>query len=116
MNVGITLADLQTRLEQGNLDPNEVVRAKEGQAKDFPNGIPECGTDALRFSLLAYTSYGREINLDIQRVDGYKKFCNKIWNATRFAMIKLDINFVPNATQEVGFDLFPLTMLIVDRK
>ena len=85
------------------MDPAEVVRAKEGQAKDFPNGIPECGTDALRFSLLAYTSYGREINLDIQRVDGYKKFCNKIWNATRFALIKLDASFIPNPTQEASF-------------
>ena len=95
------MADLQTRLEQGNLDPSEVARAKEGQAKDFPNGIPECGTDALRFSLLAYTSFGREINLDILRVDGYKKFCNKIWNATRFALLKLDSGFVPNPTAKV---------------
>jgi valyl-tRNA synthetase len=87
---GITLENLQARLLTGNLDPNEVKKAMAGQAKDFPNGIPECGTDALRFTLLAYTSFGRDINLDILRVDGYKKFCNKIWNATRFGLMKLE--------------------------
>jgi valyl-tRNA synthetase len=47
---------LQTRLDQGNLDPKEVAKAKEGQKRDFPEGIPQCGTDALRFALCAYTS------------------------------------------------------------
>lgn len=98
---GISLDELQSRLELGNLDPAELTRAKAGQAKDFPNGIPECGTDALRFALLAYMSYGRDINLDILRVDGYRKFCNKIWNATRFALMKLDADFKPNHSQEV---------------
>jgi len=46
----------QTRLDQGNLDPKEVAKAKEGQKRDFPEGIPQCGTDALRFALCAYTS------------------------------------------------------------
>merc|ERR1719354_443630 len=96
---GISLADLQARLENGNLDTSELKKAQAGQAKDFPNGIPQCGTDALRFTLLAYTSFGRDINLDILRVDGYKKFCNKIWNATRFATLKLDKNFKPNKSQ-----------------
>lgn len=91
---GISLADLQARLDSGNLDPKEVAKAKQGQASDFPNGIPECGADALRFTLLAYTSFGRDLNLDILRVDGYRKFCNKLWNATRFANMKLE-NFKP---------------------
>jgi valyl-tRNA synthetase len=99
---GITLQDLQKRLETGNLEAAEVSRAKAGQAKDFPNGIPECGTDALRFTLLAYTSSGRDINLDILRVDGYKKFCNKIWNATRFALLKLDSDFQPLPNHKVS--------------
>ena len=97
---GISLADLQKRLEEGNLDPREVEKAKAGQAKDYPNGIPECGTDALRFTLLAYSSFSRDINLDVSRIDGYRKFCNKIWNATRFALLKLD-NFVPAETPKV---------------
>lgn len=53
---GVTLEGLHKRLEEGNLDPKEVVVAKEGQVKDFPNGIPECGADALRFALVSYTA------------------------------------------------------------
>ncbi|KAJ8328409.1 hypothetical protein BDV3_005657 [Batrachochytrium dendrobatidis] len=95
---GVTLQLLQERLEKGNLDPRELVRARDGQKKDFPNGIPECGTDALRFGLLAYSASGRDINLDILRVDGYRKFCNKLWNATRFALLKLGEDYKPRAT------------------
>ncbi len=55
---GISLQQLNERLVQGNLDPREVERAKAGQAQDFPNGIPECGVDALRFALCAFSSQG----------------------------------------------------------
>ncbi len=65
---GITLKDLQDTLLDGNLDPKEVKKAQDGQKADYPNGIPECGTDALRFALCAYTSQGRDINLDVLRV------------------------------------------------
>ena len=92
---GIALEDLQKRLETGNLDPREVQKAKDGQKKDFPKGIPQCGTDGLRFALLAYTSFGRDINLDILRVEGYRKFCNKLWNAIRLAQQKLGDDFKP---------------------
>jgi valyl-tRNA synthetase len=95
---GITLKELNQQLDNGNLDPREVERAKLVQQQDFPNGIPECGTDALRFALLAYTSSGRDINLDILRVDGYSKFCNKLWNATRFAHMKLGKDYKPRDT------------------
>ncbi len=64
----------------------QVAKAKESQTADFPDGIPECGADALRFGLLAYTVQGRDVNLDIKRVVGYRQFCNKIWNAFRFAL------------------------------
>ncbi|CAG9561648.1 unnamed protein product [Danaus chrysippus] len=83
---GITLEQLHQQLLDSNLDPREVDRAKKGQAQDYPNGIPECGTDALRFALCAMTA-GRDLNLDIQRVQGYRFFCNKLWNATKFAMM-----------------------------
>jgi valyl-tRNA synthetase len=99
---GITLEELQLRLEQGNLDKAEVVKAKAGQAKDFPIGIPECGTDALRFTLLAYMSFSRDINLDILRVDGYKKFCIKIWNASILTRMKLGNDFLPAKTQALS--------------
>ncbi|KAG2218972.1 hypothetical protein INT45_008396 [Circinella minor] len=93
---GITLEGLNAKLLEGNLDPREIEKAKLGQKADYPKGIPACGTDALRFALCAYTTGGRDINLDILRVEGYRKFCNKIWNATRFAMMKLGDDFKPN--------------------
>ncbi|KAH8857155.1 Valine--tRNA ligase [Schistosoma japonicum] len=81
--------------EHGNLDSNELTRARQAQAKDFPKGIPECGTDALRFALCAYTAQGRNINLDIMRVQGYRFFCNKLWNAVRYALFHcLDNEFI----------------------
>ncbi|XP_057951719.1 valine--tRNA ligase, mitochondrial 1 [Malania oleifera] len=92
---GISLDGLQKRLEEGNLDPAELVTAKEGQVKDFPNGIPECGADALRFALVSYTAQSDKINLDIQRVVGYRQWCNKLWNAVRFAMTRLGDDYVP---------------------
>ncbi|XP_051192009.1 valine--tRNA ligase, mitochondrial 1 [Lolium perenne] len=95
---GITLEGLQKKLEQGNLDPDELEKAKEGMKKDFPDGIPECGTDALRFALISYTSQSDKINLDIKRVHGYRQWCNKLWNAIRFAMIKLGDQYTPPTT------------------
>uniref|UniRef100_A0A3B5AMM4 Valine--tRNA ligase n=1 Tax=Stegastes partitus TaxID=144197 RepID=A0A3B5AMM4_9TELE len=92
---GISLEGLHAQLMDSNLDPLEVEKAKQGQKSDYPNGIPECGTDALRFALCAYTSQGRDINLDVNRILGYRHFCNKLWNAVKFAMKTLGDNFVP---------------------
>uniref|UniRef100_A0AAQ5YIR4 Valine--tRNA ligase n=1 Tax=Amphiprion ocellaris TaxID=80972 RepID=A0AAQ5YIR4_AMPOC len=92
---GISLEGLHAQLTDSNLDPLEVEKAKQGQKSDYPNGIPECGTDALRFALCAYTSQGRDINLDVNRILGYRHFCNKLWNAVKFAMKTLGDNFVP---------------------
>ncbi|KAK0190620.1 tRNA synthetases class I-domain-containing protein [Armillaria mellea] len=94
---GLELEKLHEKLLEGNLDEREIKKAKDGQKKDFPKGIPQCGTDALRFALCAYSGGGRDINLEILRVEGYRKFCNKIFNATKFAMLKLDEEFVPEA-------------------
>ncbi|XP_018527789.1 valine--tRNA ligase [Lates calcarifer] len=93
---GISLEGLHAQLMDSNLDPLEVEKAKQGQKSDYPNGIPECGTDALRFALCAYTSQGRDINLDVNRILGYRHFCNKLWNAVKFAMKTLGDNFVPS--------------------
>ena len=92
---GIALEDLHKSLYNSNLDPREIEKAKAGQRQDYPNGIPECGTDALRFALCAYTAQGRDINLDVLRVQGYRFFCNKLWNATKFALMYLGPNFQP---------------------
>ncbi|KAI5477054.1 valyl-tRNA synthetase [Pseudohyphozyma bogoriensis] len=87
---GAKLEALHAQLRKGNLVEKEIALAEKGQKKDFPNGIPQCGTDALRFALANYSSGGRDINLEILRVEGYRKFCNKLWNATKFAMLKLN--------------------------
>jgi len=96
---GCTLEHLLKKLEGGNLAKKEVEKAKKDQKADFPDGIPECGSDALRFGLLAYTVQGRDVNLDIKRVVGYRQFCNKLWNATKFAIQFLD-DFKP--TKDMG--------------
>lgn len=96
---GITLEKLHAKLTQGNLDPREIEKAKAGQKESYPDGIPQCGTDALRFALCAYTTGGRDINLDILRVAGYRKFCNKIFQATKFALMRLGEDYQPPAKE-----------------
>lgn len=98
---GITLEGLHATLEGGNLDAKEVAKAKQGQKADFPEGIEECGTDALRLALVSYTSQARDINLDINRVVSYRHWCNKLWNAIRFAMLNLGDGFVPQPVTPV---------------
>uniref|UniRef100_A0A6Q2X8Z8 Valine--tRNA ligase n=1 Tax=Esox lucius TaxID=8010 RepID=A0A6Q2X8Z8_ESOLU len=93
---GSCCSGLYAQLNDSNLDPVEVEKAKQGQKSDYPSGIPECGTDALRFALCAYTSQGRDINLDVNRILGYRHFCNKLWNAVKFAMRSLGDSFVPS--------------------
>lgn len=95
---GCTLENLFRKLELGNLPVKEIEKAKKGQKLDFPNGIPECGADALRFGLLSYTQQGRDINLDINRLVGYRNFCNKLWNAVRFALSNFPKGFDVNDT------------------
>lgn len=87
---GITLDELNKTLLDSNLDPKEIEKAIAGQKQDYPNGIPECGTDAMRFALCSYNLHSRDINLDILRVQGYRFFCNKLWNATKFALLYFD--------------------------
>lgn len=99
---GISLKDLHAKLYLGNLDPREIEKAKTGQQESYPSGIPQCGTDALRFALCAYTTGGRDINLDILRVDGYRKFCNKIYQATKFALMRLGDNYVPPSEEKLS--------------
>lgn len=89
---GISLEGLHAQLINSNLDPREIEKAKAGQKQDFPNGIPECGSDALRFALCAYITQARDINLDINRVQGYRFFCNKLWNAAKFALMYFSDN------------------------
>lgn len=98
---GIPLQGLHDKLLTGNLDPRELKKATDGQKISYPNGIPECGTDALRFALCAYSTGGRDINLDILRVEGYRKFCNKIYQATKFVLGRLGNDYVPPKTSDL---------------
>eukprot|EP00190_Bangiopsis_sp_CCMP1999_P002389 CAMPEP_0198731364 /NCGR_PEP_ID=MMETSP1475-20131203/29311_1 /TAXON_ID= ORGANISM="Unidentified sp., Strain CCMP1999" /NCGR_SAMPLE_ID=MMETSP1475 /ASSEMBLY_ACC=CAM_ASM_001111 /LENGTH=1074 /DNA_ID=CAMNT_0044494321 /DNA_START=42 /DNA_END=3266 /DNA_ORIENTATION=- len=91
---GRTIDQLLDKLNSSSVDPREKERASEAMKLDFANGIPECGSDALRCGLVAYTQQARDINLDVQRVVGYRNFCNKLWNATRFALGNLGEDFV----------------------
>ena len=101
---GCELSSLIEKLESGNLKESEVAKAKAAHTEDFPEGIPRCGTDALRIGLLAYTVQGRDINLDIKRVVGYRSFCNKLWNAVRFMLGSFG-DFVVEDGQQLWADL-----------
>ncbi|KAL7919012.1 tRNA synthetases class I domain-containing protein [Trichoderma austrokoningii] len=93
---GISLEGLHQKLRQGNLAQGEIKNAERYQKKAFPQGIPDIGADALRFSLVNYTqSSGGDINFDIKTMHGYRKFCNKIYQATKYVLGKLGDDFVP---------------------
>ncbi|KAF0733330.1 hypothetical protein Ae201684P_005534 [Aphanomyces euteiches] len=92
---GIDLDQLVDGLQHGNLDPKERTRAEKELKKEFPTGIPSCGTDALRLTLATYLSQGRQINMDVQRVIASRHFCNKMWNAFRYALPLLPPNATP---------------------
>lgn len=94
---GIELQSLHEKLLAGNLAPGEVKKATAYQKTAFPQGIPECGADALHFSLITYTTGGGDINFDVNVIHAYRRFCNKIWNACKYVLGKLDTvkDFVP---------------------
>ncbi|XP_060519557.1 valine--tRNA ligase [Cylas formicarius] len=111
---GISLENLHKQLADGNLDPKEIEKATAGQKRDYPEGIPECGTDALRFALCAMCS-GRDINLDILRIQGYRFFCNKIWNATKFALSYFSDSFEGPRGQDLIGDESPMDLWMLSR-
>ncbi|KAJ6253344.1 valine--tRNA ligase [Anaeramoeba flamelloides] len=102
---GINLEDLHKTLYTGNLSEKEVKLAIKGQKKDFPKGIPQCGCDALRFGLCDYTSQGRDINLNINKIKSCRQFCNKLWNATKFTLMNIGEGFTPLETESNFEDL-----------
>ncbi|KIW23474.1 valine-tRNA ligase [Cladophialophora immunda] len=95
---GITLEDLHKTLYAGNLDTAEIERAKAYQKTAFPKGIEECGADALRFTLVNYTTGGGDVAFDIREIEAKRRFCNKIYQATNFALGRLGGDFVPDAS------------------
>ncbi len=86
---GIALEPLVAKSTRSLLLPQERAKVEKRVRKDYPNGITAIGTDALRFTFAALASYSRTINFDIKRAEGYKAFCNKLWNAARFVLMNL---------------------------
>ncbi|WP_074012730.1 valine--tRNA ligase [Candidatus Sodalis sp. SoCistrobi] len=105
---GISLADLVEKRTGNMMQPQLADKIRKRTEKQFPNGIEPHGTDALRFTLAALASTGRDINWDMKRLEGYRNFCNKLWNASRFVLMNTE-------EQDCGFHGGDKVLSLADR-
>ena len=105
---GITLPELVAKRTSGLMQPQMAQKIEQATRRQFPDGIPAFGTDALRYTFCSLASTGRDIKFDLCRIEGYRNFCNKLWNAARFVLMNCE-------GQDTGLDDAPVTLGLAER-